>query len=223
MSDALVRSASPVSCSFGRDEETIAAVREASFSVHRGERVAMVGPSGSGKSTILHLIAGLVEPTSGSLDWPLLGESATLRPRHIGVAFQGPSLLAPLTVLENAAFPLVLAGETEQDAEEAAIPLLELLGLEDVLDKLPEELSGGQAQRVGVARALVAKPDLVLADEPTGQLDRRSAEQTMDVLLGAVEGFGAGLVLATHDEKVAARLPGRWTVSAGVLVETQMP
>jgi predicted ABC-type transport system involved in lysophospholipase L1 biosynthesis ATPase subunit len=223
MSDALVRSASPISCIFGQDEEQVVAVREASFELHRGEQVAIVGPSGSGKSTILHLIAALVDPTSGSLEWPLLGDRATLRPGHIGFAFQGPSLLAPLTVIENAAFPLVLAGETEHDAEEAARPLLEELGLGDVVAKLPEELSGGQAQRVGVARALVAKPDLVLADEPTGQLDTAFAQQTIDVMLRTIEETGAGLILATHDQNVANRLAGRWTIDAGVLEETREP
>jgi ABC-type lipoprotein export system ATPase subunit len=223
MSDALVRSASPVSCVFGRDEEQVTAVREASFELHRGEQVAIVGPSGSGKSTILHLIAALVDPTSGSLEWPLLGDRTTLRPGHIGFAFQGPSLLAPLSVLENTAFPLVLAGENERAAEQAARPLLEELGLGDVMDKLPEELSGGQAQRAGVARALVAKPDLVLADEPTGQLDTAAAKRTIDIMLRAIKESGAGLVLATHDENMAGRLAGRWTIDAGVLEETQSP
>jgi predicted ABC-type transport system involved in lysophospholipase L1 biosynthesis ATPase subunit len=118
---------------------------------------------------------------------------------------------------------LVLAGETEHDAEEAARPLLEELGLGDVVAKLPEELSGGQAQRVGVARALVAKPDLVLADEPTGQLDTAFAQQTIDVMLRTIEETGAGLILATHDQNVANRLAGRWTIDSGVLEETREP
>jgi ABC-type lipoprotein export system ATPase subunit len=135
----------------------------------------------------------------------------------VAIVFQGPSLLPPLTVEENVALPLVLGGASDADARERAVEALERLDLADLRDKLPEEISGGQAQRVAVARALAGEPRLVLADEPTGQLDRASADAMVSVLLDAAEHAGAALVVCTHDPVVADRLAERWTMDSGKL------
>jgi putative ABC transport system ATP-binding protein/lipoprotein-releasing system ATP-binding protein len=182
-----------------------------------GDRVALVGPSGSGKSTLLHLMAGLDEPTRGRVSWPAIGNRDDLRPGPVAVIFQGPSLLAPLTVLENVALPLVLDGARAADAGETARAALASLGLAELADKLPEEISGGQAQRVAVARALAGKPVLILADEPTGQLDQANARRVVDALLAAADRAGAALVVSTHDTDVAARLTTRWHMHSGEL------
>jgi putative ABC transport system ATP-binding protein/lipoprotein-releasing system ATP-binding protein len=185
--------------------------------VRSQDRVALVGPSGSGKSTLLHLMAGLDQPTVGRVSWPAIGGPEALRPGPVAVIFQGPSLLPPLTVEENVALPLILGGMRDGEAHLAARAALGLLALIDLRDKLPEEISGGQAQRVAVARALAGSPTLILADEPTGQLDRASATAVVDVLLAAAEHAGAALVVATHDPAVAHRLPERWEIHSGRL------
>jgi putative ABC transport system ATP-binding protein/lipoprotein-releasing system ATP-binding protein len=185
--------------------------------IEDGARIAIVGPSGSGKSTLIHLMAGLDEPTLGTIGWPAIGPPAALRPGPVVVIFQGPSLLPPLTVLENVALPLLLGGTGDADSRVQAAKALALLDLSDLAEKLPEEISGGQAQRVAIARALAGEPRLILADEPTGQLDRANAAAVVDVLLSAADHAGAGLVVATHDPVVAARLRDRWEMHSGRL------
>jgi len=182
-----------------------------------GARIALMGPSGSGKSTLIHLMAGLDEPTGGEVSWPAIGPPGALRPGPVAVIFQGPSLMAPLTVAENVALPLILGGATHSEALRAGTAALERLELAELADKLPEEISGGQAQRVAVARALAGEPLLVLADEPTGQLDHASASAVVDVLLAAAAHSGAALVVATHDPAVAERLPEQWQIHGGRL------
>jgi ABC-type lipoprotein export system ATPase subunit len=185
------------------------------------DRVALIGPSGSGKSTLLHLMAGLDDPTVGTVSWPGIGPRASLRPGPVAVIFQGPSLLPPLTVEENVALPLVLDGVRDDAAHRAARLALDLLDLLELREKLPEEISGGQAQRVAVARALAGEPSLILADEPTGQLDRTSGAAVVDVLLAAAARAGAALVVATHDPTVAERLPEVWEMHSGRLTTTR--
>jgi putative ABC transport system ATP-binding protein len=131
--------------------------------------------------------------------------------------FQGPSLLPPLDVTENIALPLLLAGSTETQARERAAAALHDIGLDELAARLPEELSGGQAQRVAVARALATRPRVILADEPTGQLDSAHAAQVAGLLLDAATRLGAALVLSTHDLTIAERLPGRWQMADGLL------
>jgi putative ABC transport system ATP-binding protein/lipoprotein-releasing system ATP-binding protein len=209
--DVLVQ-ASNLTKVFGRGAAAVTAVAEATFRIGPAQRIAITGPSGSGKSTLLHLIAALDRPTSGTIDWPALGPRDRLRPGPVSFAFQGPSLLPPLSVLENVALPMLLAGATESDATAAALELIEQLDLGAVTDKLPEELSGGQSQRAGVARALVGTPRLILADEPTGQQDRVSGQHVLDVMLASVDASGATLVVATHDRTIAERLSQRWSM-----------
>lgn len=180
-------------------------------------RLALVGPSGSGKSTLLHLMSGLQDPSSGTVSWPGLAGSAR-QPGMVGMVFQAPSLMAPLDVRENVALPLLLAGASHANAAERAEEVLAALGLTALAEQLPEELSGGQAQRVAVARALGPRPRLVLADEPTGQLDHATADLVLDVLLDALPG-DAALVLSTHDSRIADRLEETWHVRDGVLLD----
>ena len=200
---------------YGSGTAATVALQPTDCAVPTAARIAIVGPSGSGKSTLLHLMAGLDQPTKGAVRWPAIGERHELRPGPVAVIFQGPSLLPPLTIEENVALPLVLAGASDAEAHESARSALELVDLLELRDKLPEEVSGGQAQRVAVARAVAGRPQLILADEPTGQLDRTSGRAVVDVLLAAADHADAGLVVSTHDPTVAERFPAIWEMHDG--------
>jgi ABC-type lipoprotein export system ATPase subunit len=202
---------------YGAGPTAVVALHDATCEIWPNERIAIVGPSGSGKTTLLHLIAGLESPTAGTITWPALGDRASLRPGPVAVVFQGPSLLPPLDVVENVALPLVLAGAGQIEARERACAALERLDLSELGAKLPEELSGGQMQRVAIARALAQRPRLLLADEPTGQLDHETAGHVVDVLVLAAAETGAALVVSTHDPAVADRFDQRWPVTDGRL------
>lgn len=218
MPDRLLLHGRDATLSFGPSGREVTAVRAASFALFAVERIALVGPSGSGKSSLLHMLAGLVAPSHGRIEWPGLGGRADrLRPGPVALAFQGPSLIPALTVLENTALPILLAGGTERAAWSAAATMLERLGLGGLAAKLPEELSGGQAQRVGLARALAGRPQLLLADEPTGQLDQATAHQVACDLRALADETGMTLVVATHDPIVANQFPARWSMANGVL------
>jgi ABC-type lipoprotein export system ATPase subunit len=216
MTEALVR-ADSLARTYGNGTGRVIAVRDATFTVTGSSNIALVGPSGSGKSTLLHLIAGLDEPTTGSIEWPDLGEQETLRPGPVTIAFQGPSLLPPLTVSENVALPMLLAGREQAEASVAAAHLMDVFEVGSVASKLPEELSGGQAQRAGIARAFCGSPRLVLADEPTGQQDAETGARLLGSMLALAGSLGAALVVATHDAAVAGRLETRWTMRDGTL------
>jgi ABC-type lipoprotein export system ATPase subunit len=203
---------------YGAGTTATVALQPVDCEVRAGDRIALVGPSGSGKSTLLHLMAGLDRPTVGRVSWPAIGGHAALRPGPVTVMFQGPSLLAPLTVVENVALPLILDGMAHIDAHHAAAGALQRLGLASLRDKLPEEISGGQAQRVAAARALAGRPALILADEPTGQLDRTSGAAVVEVLLDAADRAGAALVVSTHDPRVVKRFPAAWQLHGGHLI-----
>jgi putative ABC transport system ATP-binding protein/lipoprotein-releasing system ATP-binding protein len=196
--------------------QNIRALRPASFAIRSGDRIALLGRSGSGKSTLLHLIAGLDAPTGGALSWPALARKDALRPTYIGIAFQAPSLIPTLSVAENVEVPLRIAGRLSSTRTQP-MTALEALGLADIADKIPDELSGGQAQRVALARAIALKPRLILADEPTGQLDQLIARQTVDALLESIEGSDTALVVATHDPSVAERMKTTWLMDHGEL------
>jgi len=208
--------ASGVSRSFLLGGQTVEALQPVSFRIQPHDRIALMGPSGCGKSTLLMLLADLDAPTSGHLNWTALGEHGLLRPTQISVVFQAPSLLPMLNVAENVALPLLIANQPGDPQAEAA-RALDAIGIADLADKLPEELSGGQAQRVGLARALVGRPRLILADEPTGQLDHATAQQVFDALLAALEGTDTALVVATHDPDIARRLRTIWRMDHGKL------
>lgn len=194
--------------SFARTE----ALRGVSLEVSPGEVVAVTGPSGSGKSTLLHCAAGVLVPEAGSVsfDGRRLDEldeagRTRLRRREIGLVLQFGQLVPELTAVDNAALPLLLDGTDRRTARTAALAWLDRLGVADVADEVPGELSGGEAQRVAVARALVTGPRLVCADEPTGALDTVSAEVVLTQLLHAVRESGTALLVVTHDNRVAAR------------------
>jgi ABC-type lipoprotein export system ATPase subunit len=206
-----------VSRTFGSGATAVHAVREVSCPIPPSARIALTGPSGSGKSTLLHLIAGLEAPTAGSVRWPALGDGPRGRPTGIGVVFQGPSLLPSLDVAENVALPLLFGGQTEDTAMRHARAALDLVGVGGLATKLPDELSGGQSQRVAIARVLAARPTMILADEPTGKLDHHTAERVITVLLDTATAIGAAVIIATHDPIVAARLPERWVMRDGHL------
>jgi ABC-type lipoprotein export system ATPase subunit len=201
-----------VTRTYGATGRQVTAVRDASWVLARGKRVALTGPSGSGKSTLLYLMAGLDAPTSGRIRRPAWSKEST-----VGVVFQGASLIPSLNVVENIALPMLFAGVTESSARSRAIATAERLGIDDLANKLPQEISGGQAQRVAIARALAPKPLLILADEPTGQLNHAAADLVIDVLLQASDDAGAALVVATHDPLIARRLPHEWTMRDGRL------
>jgi putative ABC transport system ATP-binding protein len=203
---------------YGRGSGAVVAVHGATCTVPPGARIAVVGPSGSGKSTLLHLMAGLDRPTAGRVSHPGLTTTGDGLARHIGMVFQGPSLLPPLTAVENVALPLRIDGVPEAEATARARAALDSLHLDSLAEKLPDELSAGQAQRVAVARVLARRPRLVLTDEPTGQLDRETGRHVLAVLLAAAAELGAGVVISTHDPRVADELDTRWHMADGRLV-----
>ncbi|MGI5054954.1 ABC transporter ATP-binding protein, partial [Streptomyces sp. JAC18] len=183
----------------------------ASFSVHPGEVVAVMGPSGSGKSTLLHCLAGIVTPDSGTVTYggrelsamSDAGRSA-LRRTDFGFVFQFGQLVPELTCVENVALPLRLNGVKRKEAEGTALEWMARLEVDDVAAKRPGEVSGGQGQRVAVARALVATPKVVFADEPTGALDSFNGERVMELLTESARTAGTAVVLVTHEARVAA-------------------
>src|SRR5512133_3085694 len=205
-----------VSRVFGTGPGAVVAVHGTSCVIDADSRVAVIGSSGSGKSTLLHLLAGLEQPTVGSVTWPgLLPEPE--RAFQIGVVFQSPSLVPALTVAENTALPLVLGGTPDGESQTRAAEALAAVGMDDLAGKLPEELSGGQGQRVAVARVLAQRPRLVLADEPTCQLDRATGQHLIGVLLATASQIGAALVVSTHDRAVADHLDTHWYMYEGRL------
>jgi len=213
--DAALVACRDVARTYGAGSTAVVAVYGVTCTVLPGTRIALTGPSGSGKSTLLHLMAGLETPTAGTLAWPALDGHPLGQPGRVGVIFQGPSLLPALDVTENVALPLLLADIPEDEAAKRARVALDRLGIADLADKLPEQLSGGQAQRVAVARVLASRPALILADEPTGQLDHKAGSVVMDVLIQASEELGAALVVSTHDPVIADRLAVQWTMRDG--------
>lgn len=191
-------------------------VKDVTCRIMPGDRIAITGRSGSGKSTLLHMLAGLGQPTSGSVTWPVFGDREELRPRRIGFVPQAPSLFPALSVIENVVLPLVLIGQSDPAGEQAR----EMLGTFDLLElaaKMPQEISGGQAQRVAMARALVTSPALLIADEPTGQLDSVTGSGVVRRLADVAARTGATIVIATHDESIAANFETRWSMNDGSL------
>lgn len=193
---------------YGKGDIKVRALDDVSFSVHKGEFVAIIGPSGSGKSTLLHLIGGVDRPTSGKVwidntDIYSLDETklAIFRRRQIGLIYQFYNLIPVLTVRENITLPLELDGRKVEEAYFQEV--VRTLGLEDRLKHLPNELSGGQQQRVSIGRALLPNPALILADEPTGNLDRKTGEDIMSLLKLSHRQYQQTLIVITHDESIA--------------------
>jgi putative ABC transport system ATP-binding protein len=196
---------------YERGRGRVEALAGIDLSVPEGQFLCVMGPSGSGKSTLLHLLAGLEQPSEGEV-W--IGDTridqldqdgaARFRRRHIGVLFQFFNLIQSLTVEENVALPLLLDGRRLADVEDRVADLLDLLGLEDARGRAPSELSGGEMQRVAFARSLIVNPRLILADEPTGNLDSRTGEQVLSILRRAPDERGVTLIVVTHDLRAAS-------------------
>ncbi len=208
--EALVQ-ARRVSKIFQRDSFTVKALDEVSLDIARSEFVALMGPSGSGKTTLLNMIAAIDRPTAGELlvmsenIFALSeAESARWRNQHIGYIFQTFNLIPVLTAFENVELPLLLTRLTRQQRRAHVMTALELVGLADRMDHLPKQLSGGQEQRVAIARAIVTDPTLILADEPTGDLDSHSATEVLDILKMLNQDFEKTIVMVTHDPHAAA-------------------
>jgi len=209
MEETIVRTRR-LSKEFVRDEFHILALDNVDIDIRRGEFIALMGPSGSGKSTLLHLIAAMDKPTDGEID--VLGANlrqlgdkqiAHWRNEHIGFIFQSFNLLPVLSALENVELPLKLTRLNKKERIEHAETALKLVGLGDRMKHLPKQLSGGQEQRVAIARAIVTDPDLILADEPTGNLDAASAEDVLTMLTRLNREFGKTVIMVTHDPHAA--------------------
>ena len=201
-------------------------LRGASLTVRRGERIAIVGASGSGKTTLLQLLGGLDLPTQGSVR--IAGaamnelndtERGNLRNKAVGFVYQFHHLLPEFTALENVAMPLLVRRTPPRRAREVAASILTRVGLAERLEHRPAQLSGGERQRAAVARALVTRPQIVLADEPTGNLDGANAAQVFELMLELNRELGTSLVIVTHDERLAARLDRNLVLADGVLSE----
>nr|WP_325296474.1 ABC transporter ATP-binding protein [uncultured Oscillibacter sp.] len=209
---------------YGSGENQVVALDKADLTIAPGDFISIIGPSGSGKSTLLHLLSGLDHPTSGSLTYDGQEiytlpdkELSAFRRRQMGFIFQQFNLLPVLTARENILMPLLL--DKKQPDEGYLDQLAELLGLRDRLNHLPHELSGGQQQRVAIARALIAQPEVIFADEPTGNLDSKSGGEVMELLKGIRERMGKTLVIITHDNRIAAAAGRQLTIMDGVLSE----
>jgi len=196
---------------YGKGETAVMALDHVNLSVEAGEFVAVMGPSGCGKSTLLHLMGGLDRPTSGRVvldgaDLTKLDDTrlTEVRRRKIGFVFQFYNLIPVLNAVENAALPLTLDGRTPGDARVKAAQWLKLVGVDNRQANLPDQLSGGQQQRVAIARALVAEPTLILADEPTGNLDSRAGDEIARLLRQVADEWGRAVLMVTHDPRIAA-------------------
>ena len=210
--------------SYRRGGQVVPVLTNITFNIAAGDYVALMGPSGSGKSTLLNLIAGIDKPDSGTLrvggvDITALGEAelATWRSRHVGFIFQFYNLMPVLTAFENVELPLLLTDLSARQRDEHVTSALAMVGLADRMEHFPSELSGGQQQRVAIARAIIADPTILVADEPTGDLDRVSAEEILNMLDLLNRELGKTIIMVTHDPRAAARAHVQRHLDKGVL------
>jgi putative ABC transport system ATP-binding protein len=206
------------------------ALRGATLTINRGEYLSIMGPSGSGKSTLFNMIGGLSKPTSGKVyidqvDIAQLdaNELAWLRCRKVGYIFQSYNLIGTMTCLENVSLPMSFAGMDGDDAQDKAVEILHLVGLEHRLLHKPTELSGGQQQRVAIARALANSPEIILADEPTANLDQKTGEEMIELLALLQDQLGVTIISATHDLKMLRRSDRIMWIKDGQIVKTAHP
>jgi len=230
MSETVIET-SELTKEFTRDSFHVVALKDVSLQVERGDFIALMGPSGSGKSTLLHLVAAMDRPTGGSIqclgqDLRALNDTSIARWRnqHVGFVFQTFNLIPVLTALENVELPLKLTGLKRGERFEHARHALELVGLGDRLGHTPRQLSGGQEQRVAIARALVTDPDLILADEPTGNLDASSAQEVLTLLSRLNQEFHKTIIMVTHDPHAArTAAKTRYLDKGELLAEGEVP
>ena len=206
-------------------QREVEVLKDLNLSVEKGETLAIIGQSGSGKSTLLHLIGALDEASSGTIQ--VMGqelsqlsakEQGIFRNKHLGFVYQFHHLLPEFSALENVAMPLLVAGVDTTEASNRASELIDAVGLLDRVSHKPGELSGGEKQRIALARALVTNPDCVLADEPTGNLDKQTADKTLDLMLSLNETFETSFVVVTHDHLLAERMSRILVLESGQLV-----
>ena len=209
---------------YGNGENRVVALDKVNLEINANDFISIMGPSGSGKSTLLHLLSGLDRPTSGTLTYDGKDiysfsdkELSSFRRQRIGFIFQQFNLLPVLTAKENIIMPLLL--DKKQPDEAYLEQLSQMLGIHDRLTHLPHELSGGQQQRVAIARALIARPDIIFADEPTGNLDSKSGSEVMELLQNIWKKMGTKLVVITHDRRVARMADRQFVIVDGVLSE----
>lgn len=209
---------------YGNGENRVVALNKVNLEIANNDFISIMGPSGSGKSTLLHLLSGLDKPTSGRLSYDgkdIYGLSdkalSTFRRQRIGFIFQQFNLLPVLTAKENIIMPLLL--DKKQPDEAYLAQLANLLGINEHFTHLPHELSGGQQQRVAIARALIAKPDVIFADEPTGNLDSKSGGEVMEMLESIWKKMGKTLIIITHDSRIARRAKRQFIIVDGAISE----
>ena len=212
--------------SYRRGDQVVPVLEDISLTIPEGDFIALMGPSGSGKSTLLNLIAGIDKPDAGTLlvdgeDITRLGEAelADWRASHVGFIFQFYNLMPVLTAFQNVELPLLLTKLSKVERKRHVETVLELVGLPDRMQHYPRQLSGGQEQRVAIARAIVADPTFLLADEPTGDLDRRSADEIMALIDRLVNEHGKTVLMVTHDPRAAERAHAVLHLDKGVLIE----
>jgi putative ABC transport system ATP-binding protein len=216
--------------SFGAGSNEVRALRGVSLTIEPAEFVAVMGPSGCGKSTLLHLAGAMEQPSAGSvmvggrdLSDMSLTQQASLRRRDVAYVFQQLNLLASLTAIENVALPLELDGVPKRQARDRARKALGLMGLDQQLDRFPDDFSGGQQQRIAIARAIVAERDVLLADEPTGALDTVTSDAVIEVLADLPTQFGTAVVLVTHEPRFASWADRAVFLRDGLVVSETVP
>jgi putative ABC transport system ATP-binding protein len=219
---------SNVSRLYSRGADEVHALEDVSLAIPKGQFVALMGPSGSGKSTLLNLIAGLDRPTRGSvtvsgqrIDALDEDELASFRAAHVGFVFQFFNLIPVLTAVENVELPLLLTPLAKSERRERALTALRVVGLAERAGHLPRQLSGGEQQRVAIARAFVSDPELIVADEPTGDLDAKNAEATLELLRTLRRDFGKTVVMVTHDPRAEKYVDVVHHLDKGVLLESK--
>lgn len=222
---SLILNCAGVSKSYNDGALSVQVLKNLDFQVEAGKSVSIIGASGSGKSTLLHILGGLDMPTSGRVE--LMGNDlgslsqkklGRLRNQYLGFVYQFHHLLPEFSALENVSMPLLIGKQPKAQAQEAAAEMLERVGLGDRMLHRPSELSGGERQRAAIARALVTRPKCLLADEPTGNLDRKNAQKVLDMMLDLKNELGTSLVVVTHDDELAGRFDQVMTMQEGSLV-----